>query len=83
MRPWLIRVLTRLLRWLDPPPPLVPPPPDAVRETARALVAWASTFDPGTSGEYRRHVVLAKLVKAHPTVSGRQLSILIEHVLAE
>ena len=77
MRHWLIRVLTRLIRWLDPSPG------DAVWETARELVAWGATFADGTSGEYRRHVVLAKLVKAHPTVSGRQLSILIEHVLAE
>lgn len=76
MRTWIARFFYRLALWIDPVP-------DALREDVRALVDWAESFAPGTSGEYKRHAVLAQLRKTHPDAPVRRLGLLIEQVLAE
>lgn len=78
MTQWLIATLTRLLRWLDPP---ADPPFDPVAEDAAVLILEADGFAPGTSGEYKRHYVYARLQKTYPDVSKRRIALTIEQVL--
>jgi hypothetical protein len=78
LRRWVIRVLCAVLRWLDPPAP-----PSPATALARTLVQAADALPglaPG-SGEYKRHVVLGRLVKECPQIAKRELSALIEEAL--
>lgn len=52
-----------------------------VLEVARALVTWAETQD--ASGEWRRHQVFGRLVKAFPHRSKDVLGLLIELAVRE
>lgn len=70
----MIRVLLRLLAWLGPEPDT----PWLAR--ARELTADAERYG-HRSGEWRRHVVYARLIKEFPMVSRRELSKAIEQGL--
>lgn len=96
MRALLIRWLVALLRWVGADVlPAVTNAPDAPAVTIAlpkkgedpvilatiALVDWASAMAPGTSGEYKRAQVYAKLLRAFPRNRKRDLSYAIEKVL--
>ena len=92
MRAYLLSVLRALVLWLEGPPPeppvvvaevIEPLPPDPVLERAREWVAWADGMAPGTDGEYKRHQVYARLIKAFPQSRKRDLAFAIERVMQE
>ena len=64
--------------WLDPPPS---PVFDALATYARAYVTDADLMAPGTSGEYKRHIVFAQLQKACPDRTKRAIARAIEDAL--
>lgn len=73
MKQQLIRLLRWLLDWLDPPS-------GELAAQARVYIAEAEGLH-GTSGEYKRHVVYARLQKEFPRIPKRRLSLVIEQVL--
>jgi len=79
VKSWVIRLLRRLLAWLDPPPDpeIVIPVLDPVQALASQLITQANALM-DTTGEYRRHWVYAKLIKAFPDRRKRDLSMAIE-----
>jgi hypothetical protein len=46
--------------------------------TARALIAEQEIKHPDASGEYKRHMVYARLIKVYPRVRKRYLALAIE-----
>lgn len=80
MRDWLIACCEWLLIWLRRPPV---PDADAVQREARQFVQWAEGFAPGTSGEYKRHAVYAKMIRAFPDTRRRDLALAIEQAVQE
>lgn len=77
-RAWLIALLSWLLELVKFPEPEVT---DAVRLRTKALVEEANRFAPGTSGEYKRHQVYARLKKEFPATP--HLGLLIEQAVIE
>lgn len=78
MRDWLIRTLTRLLHWLEPPPVEIDVSPvDPLDAMAWQLVELAERI-PETSGEYKRHWVYARLLKDFPMRPKRDAALAIE-----
>jgi hypothetical protein len=75
LRAWLIRQLTRLLAWLNPPP-------DDSALMARVKVLVANAEKMAASGEYKRHAVYARLLKEFPESRKRDLALAIERVLS-
>lgn len=77
---WWLRVLGDVEAWLDPPVivPAVMREATPVEVTARLWVTWAQTTYPQQSGEYKRHKVLAKLMKTFPDARQRDLGMAIE-----
>ena len=80
MRDGLIRLCEWVLARLRPASGVAD---DAVRVEARRWVQWADGFAPGTSGEYKRHVVYAKLIHDFPAMRRRDLALAIEQVIQE
>jgi len=60
-----------------------PTSPDPLRDRTRQLTRQADELAPGTSGEYKRHMVYSRLMKEFPQVEKRRLSLTIEQVLQE
>jgi hypothetical protein len=52
------------------------------KELQLAVIETAIVNDLNVSGEYKRHVVYAKLIKAFPSVSKRVLSMALEQAVA-
>lgn len=73
MKAWIVRQLRRLLEWLDPPSP-----PDALARAAHALVRDAHRLPGAPGGEYKRHWVYGRLVKAFPDRPHREIGLAIE-----
>lgn len=73
MKTRLIRLLKRVLRYLEPDSPAL--------ARARALVAAADALK-DASGEYKRHQVYARLLKEFPRESKRAISRAIEEALS-
>lgn len=83
MRKTISTLLRTLADWLYTPTASYPVlPTDIPAELKRAiqLVSEAETLT-DTSGEYKRHVVYARLIKEFPQVSKRFLSMQIEKAL--
>lgn len=75
---WMIRVGRRLAKIKTPE---IVWPDEAIVSRAQALTAeW---HQPDFSGEYKRHQVLARLIKDYPDVSRRTLAMAIELGLPE
>jgi hypothetical protein len=53
------------------------------REAVDRLIAWADTLAEGTSGDYKRHLVLARLQKQFPEARTRELALDIEVAIQE
>lgn len=70
VRAWAVRLGKWLVRWGETPSPALA---DAVR-----FARWAEGFAPGTSGEFKRHQVIAKIKDAYPDLPLREISRLIE-----
>jgi len=81
MKLWLIRLLRRVLVWLEGPP--IAPQRSPLELAAKVLVRQANLLPGEPSGEYKRHVVLAQLQKQFPDACGRQCSRAIEDGLDE
>jgi hypothetical protein len=87
LRAWAVRVGLWLARWggWTPPPP-VEVDRWGLPETLAPLVALAHPLiaaqdadsAEGTSGEYKRHQVYARLLKTHPETPKRDLALAIE-----
>jgi hypothetical protein len=77
---WLVGVLISLVLKLKSPASVVPATETPYSIRARVLTAAAAGLD--GSGEYKRHVVYAQLIKEFPQVAKRVLSLTIEQVLA-
>lgn len=76
--------LRRVAGWLRRIAALMdPPPPGGIAARATELVRQAELFAEGTSGEYKRHWVYARLQKAFPSARGRVLSLAIERAVQE
>ncbi len=80
LRRALAAILASALAWVDPPPP--EGAPDPLMERTRELVTWAQTAK-HASGEYKRHQVLAQLMKDFPDARQRDLAYAIERVMQE
>lgn len=80
MRERLIRLLRRVLAWLEGqvPPVLA----DDVRLSLAVLMAAQDAIE-GRSGEAKRHQVLAKLLKQHPAMSESDAALAIELLVQE
>lgn len=77
----VIRLIERLIQWIDPPeePPIELPDLDPLDRMAGELVAEAMTRD--GSGEAKRHWVYARLLKAFPHRPKRDAGLAIELAL--
>ena len=82
IRAWAVRLGLWLARWggavgLDRwhVPATIAPLVDEARWLALDQDAHAAE---GTSGEYKRHQVYARLIKAHPEIQKRDLALAIE-----
>lgn len=75
MRIYLANLFRRLANWLAPVDVSRPLPTTLSTETDR-LVADADGL--AGSGEYKRHIVYAQLMKTFPLVSKRDLAMAIE-----
>ncbi len=85
MRQWLARRLHRLAAWIWTPPP-APPRPVRNPILARSAVlvdALERRTPPGASGEYKRHVVYAKLLTEFPAARPRDIALLLETAVQE
>jgi hypothetical protein len=49
-----------------------------IAEANKQIVVWDTKTSPGTSGEFKRHQVLAALMKKYPKVPNRDVAIAIE-----
>ena len=75
MRWWLIHVLKRLVRWLEPVDE------SAIDVEARRLVAAQQARD--RRGDHKRRVVLSELTKRFPEARTRDLALAVERVMQE
>lgn len=74
LKRWCIRTLRRVLRWLEPA--------DAFSKRTDELVRLADTQSGGdASGEYKRHIVYARLIKDFPTARRCDLALAIEQAI--
>ena len=81
---WLLvaRLCRRLANWIDPDTIEIHLLRDAYAHRARALVVGVEhAAAAGTSGEWKRHHVMARLRKEFPERSLREAAIIIEAVL--
>lgn len=73
LRRWLVRVLKKMIRWVD-----IPPSSKLVKFVAeRVLLAEKM----GASGEYKRHQVYAIATKKFPNVPKHIVSYVIERTI--
>lgn len=73
----IVKWLEQLLLWLNPPAPPAPPSPLQIAAEAAVLRVEANSAV-GTSGEYKRHQVYAKLLKKFPDLPKRDIGLAIE-----
>jgi hypothetical protein len=78
MRLQLIRFLKWCLAKLEPQPDH-----SSLYARTKELVRWADSFAAGTSGEYKRHQVYARLMKEFPELPKRSLGLAIELALQD
>lgn len=84
---WCLRVLHDVEAWLAPPvivpgvSPPVTPSLSPIDQAAQTWVQWAAQTYPDQSGEYKRHKVLAKLMKTCPDIPARDLGMAIEQAV--
>lgn len=78
MKMWLVRNLKRVLKWIEGE--VV----DIILDRAKDLVRVQETISaPGTSGEFKRHLVYAQLQKDFPESPKRDLAMAIERAVGE
>jgi hypothetical protein len=78
MKQWIVRMLRRVLRWLEPPLPDTNP----MRQRARELVVQAEALPGEPSGEWKRRMVYSRLVKEFPDRPKREAGMAIELAVA-
>lgn len=86
LRIWVAFYLRALANWLAPEDHLdiiLRVARDAAQVRARALVEAADASAPGTSGEWKRHVVLAQMQKDFPRLQEREIALHIEGAVRE
>lgn len=87
LRRLLASWLFALAAWVDGPLPPVPdvvpePSEDALELLTAELVAQADALPGEPSGEFKRHWVYAKLVKAFPDRQRREVGLAIEQAVS-
>lgn len=80
MKAYIVRLLRKLLNWLEAPADPV------VLARVRELVSWAETLTvrgEKVSGERKRGQVINRLITEFPDIKASELSYLLELVLRE
>lgn len=83
---WLVRLYgppptPPEIRYIPQPGHIVPTIDQAILDLTKGLISMADSWD--STGEYKRHTVYAKLIKAFPDADKKTLALAIELVISK